>query len=564
MPSKFKSNLIVNLGAPNLLLVAIVLFHIFFLLFMQPNWMLGGHMWAESATNYFANSLSPNYLNRLFATDFGYVPFPQRLIALIPTIFHLKAAWIPYFYNWSATIISSLLVGSFCLSSFKKLISNDFLRFLSCLAVLIMADFQTRTFVSFSYFAGFFILIITALAAVDDENNVPRLSWMIPIFICSKPSILATLPAMVAISFRSKPRFRFITLTSLFFGFFQIIQLAVSWQTGNLELGQSQNASILEKLYNSFRYFLGFLGGYTFRSTFRENAILFIFAGVLVLVICIYLAFNRKNPDRLVIPISLSAIFFSLLINCFAFTGEFNRDLKQLGGLPINRHNMVAFSGLVFLIAFCCNLLAEHKLLLKIPKLKRLSAISFFLAWFVGRGWLSHGFEISKENHSPWIYNSQWQKLAKQIDNGIEPLCVPIDPLNWIYGKNCKFLNPPQWGSSKQAFLKINQSFFIKPSDYNVNGNLASFALLIGKTETSASAKKFKINTLFKLKNGEEFSLKDESTLQGDLGLYQITGFKQLRLDEIQFIKLRFDKSVLLTLSESKDGQVPLVFWMGS
>jgi hypothetical protein len=36
--------------------------------------------------------------------------------------------------------------------------------------------------------------------------------------------------------------------------------------------------------------------------------------------------------------------------------------------------------------------------------------------------------------------NSQWQKMATAIDMG-DSLCVPINPLGWIYGRNCQLLN---------------------------------------------------------------------------------------------------------------------------
>ena len=47
---------------------------------MQPNWVLGGGMWAKMATNYFTNANAPSYLQKFFATDAGYIPVPQRQI----------------------------------------------------------------------------------------------------------------------------------------------------------------------------------------------------------------------------------------------------------------------------------------------------------------------------------------------------------------------------------------------------------------------------------------------------------------------------------------------------
>ena len=50
---------------------------------------------------------------------------------------------------------------------------SDGLRLLVALSVLALADYETRTFINFTYFAAFFILILSALALVSDKMDAP-------------------------------------------------------------------------------------------------------------------------------------------------------------------------------------------------------------------------------------------------------------------------------------------------------------------------------------------------------------------------------------------------------
>jgi hypothetical protein len=122
---------------------------------MQPDWALGGEMWAEMATNYFHNANSTSYFQKFLSTDAGYIPAPQRLIAFFGNFFSFPASSIPYFYTWSSIVLTAMLIGTFCLPAFRILVKNDYLRFFTSLAILIVSDFETRTFINFTYFVVF-------------------------------------------------------------------------------------------------------------------------------------------------------------------------------------------------------------------------------------------------------------------------------------------------------------------------------------------------------------------------------------------------------------------------
>lgn len=107
-----------------------VLFHFVYLLALQPNWLLGGAMWAEMGSNYFNNANAASLFQNFFAVDAGYVPLPQRIVAYVGALFSFPAVTIPYYYSWMSVVSISLLVCSFQLDRFRVVIGNDYLRFL--------------------------------------------------------------------------------------------------------------------------------------------------------------------------------------------------------------------------------------------------------------------------------------------------------------------------------------------------------------------------------------------------------------------------------------------------
>jgi len=200
MTSVDKLNMSSTSTRGNLAFLFVVIFYILHQLTLQPNWVLGGEMWAEMATNYYLNAESPSLLTKLFATDAGYIPIVPRIIALIGNQINIPATFTPYFYTFTALILSGMMVGCFCLSIFRKLLLSDSLRVVIAISVLMVADFETRTFVNFSYFSAFFIAIVTSLALKDKFEEVPWWAWLIPICIISKPAVASAIPAMVIAS----------------------------------------------------------------------------------------------------------------------------------------------------------------------------------------------------------------------------------------------------------------------------------------------------------------------------------------------------------------------------
>lgn len=550
---------------PIFLFMATILFYSCYMMAMQPNMVLGGEMWAEMATNYFMNANSPSYLKKLFATDAGYIPFLARLIALVGNRLNLPAATIPYFYTWSAVIGSSFLVGAFCLPQFRRLVKSDSLRFVTCLAILMLSDFQTRTFVNFTYFSAFFIAIVTSLAIFQKTEEVPMWAWIIPILILSKPAVLAVLPAMIFVAFISKSRFRCITYFSIITGGVGLIQMLMSLQAGIFV--QTNNPVLFSKLIISIQYFFGFLGAYSVGQIFQLNPSYLIMFGLGVFSLGIAVFFYTKASSKFLIIIGFLLLFNNILINVFALSDVWKEDLGiLLGGSPrIYRDIIVGFHGCVLVM---CGLFSSLTSIGFI-KLNKFFSGNFgtllFITWFNCVGYFSIAGRINREPSSPTLNSSQWQSMSASIDSHLTPLCVPIDPwwkgANWIYGNNCGLLiAAPAWEDGI-SIINTPLYFDTKPPIAIFEKKLVAAAVLVRPLSTH---KVFvEVQMVMKLIDGSYKYYSGSRNLMPSGGLLLLTGKDVIPVKNISSVRVFFNLPVQVALASVEEGGTGIA-WFGN
>lgn len=545
------------------LFILTILFYVAYQLAMQPGWVLGGEMWAEMADNYFVNANAPSYFQKLFSTDAGYIPIPQRLIAMASNLLNLPASLTAYFYTWSAIILTGMMAGSFCLSPFRLLVRSDALRFFTAIAILMTADFETRTFINFTYFAAFFIAIITALALINNTEETPKWSWLIPVLVISKPAVLAALPAMIITATVSKARFRWITITAIILCVGQLIQIAASEKAG--VMAQTNNITFLSKALASFGYFFGFLGGYISGPHFHHlNKYFFILIGLSILVVSGLIIFKKRSGANALILVGLSLLFFNMFLNAFALSDSWNTDMARIEGLPLYRHIIVGFFGCTLVIVGLCTNLASYSKLLGM----RYAAPCIFLTWFAISGWFTRSLEISREPLSPITKNSQWQKMAAAIDSGISPLCVPVDPLSWMYSRNCAFLSlKKDWRAGGYNFKNIqienssNSFFEITPPISLSEKTLVSLAILLKPLTPQTNA--IDASAIITLKNGNKKHYAGKQKILISEGLVLLTGKDLVPIKNIATIKFIFSSPVEIAIFGNQQNEVSSVLWMG-
>lgn len=542
----------------------IVIFYILYQLTLQPNWITGGEMWAEMATNYYLNAESPSLLEKLFATDAGYVPIVPRIIALIGNQINLPVTFVPYFYSFSAVILSGMMVGCFCLSIFRKLILSDSLRVVIAISVLIVADFETRTFVNFTYFSAFFIAIITSLAFKDEFKEVPWWVWLIPICIISKPAITSAIPAMVVASIFSKNRFRQVTAISLLLFLMQFIQILISSRIGVMH--QVNETNLLSKLVSSVLYFFGFLGGFAIGPALNPNKYLSIQMGIFIFFISIFVVLKIKNRATSLIGVGASLLLFNVILNCFAFTDSWNLNLNKLIGIPVYRHTIVGYFGVVLIIGAlisCLFVAEENKTKIN---LKNYYGTFLFCLWFIVSGWFLSGLKLSKEPISPTIGNSQWQNMAQSIESGTNPLCVPVDPWHkresWLYQRNCHLLKIPPFWEDGSLLIKDPLYFDLSPPVRLFEKKLLSAAVLA--KPLSAKNEFIEVRMLITLRDGNEVKFQGANLIRPTGGLIQLNGPVSVKINEIASIRVYFNLPVEIALASDDPSGLPSIAWMGN
>lgn len=541
-----------------------LIFYVLYLALLQPHYVFGGEMWAEMATNYFLNSNNPSYWQRFFALDAGYIPLLPRLISAIGAAFQVPAGSIPYLYTWSATIITAMMVGTFCLSPFRKLIASDYLRLLTSLTVLIVADFETRTFISFTYFSIFFVATLTALAIIDNQDEVPRWAWFTPLLMVSKPAVLAVLPMMVVAAVFSKFRFRAITLVVIILCGAQIIRLAISHDQGAFAIGT--DFTVVDKLISAVKYTVALLGAFFVGRGTALSPREYMLVGGFIVIIISGLFIRRRNKAMALVVVGLSLIFFISLLNSFALSWIWNRKMEQLAPVNVGRHVIGAFVGTVLVVCGLCEaIIGRHFIHAKRHAADAIAAL-VFLIWLGASGWLFFGATITKEPSLPVLNNSRWQSMASLIDDRAEPVCVPLEPLGWVYERGCVKLNDDlKW----RLPLYFEPARFEDPDKWSIdvdipaslkNRDLLSLALY---ARTEAQKSPVSARLLITLINGEQILLRGDQLLDTGGASVLFAGRQFIKLNSVSSIRAIFNSPVQFAYSGEGSSRHLAVQWMG-
>ncbi|WLG43453.1 tetratricopeptide repeat protein [Pseudomonas sp. FP1740] len=550
------------LGGSSMLVWLAVLFHVIYLLALQPNWLLGGAMWAEMGQNYFNNANATSLLQNFFAVDAGYVPLPQRIVAYVGALFSLPAVSIPYYYNWMSVVLVSFLICSFAADRFRAVIESDYLRFFVVLAVLMVADFETRTFINFTYFSVFFIGVIIALSLLDRDSELPAWTWLIPIIFVSKPSVMTILPALlIAAMFRSG-RVRAIAIVSVMVCLLQMVQLFLSASSGWTPL-QASDSSLFYKCYLAVIYTLTLFSRFLVGPSFQSSMGVFVGVGAIATFVFGWFAVKSRSSRPLML-VGCSLVFFTALLNCLAFGRVWDSSfLPTLSDFRISRYVIAAYIGFVFIVSalsvsFMSSTWGASN------RISRFAGLAIFSVWFIGAGWASYGAKISRDWTAPGVGNSYWKEFSSSIDQGISPLCVPIDPFPWLYGRNCEWLTPlPEQAYILKRVLKSEAGFVIEvPVPESVQGKkLISIGLFV--KPVSDLDVRVHGRALVENAEGGRFELKGDRMLSNTGGLLLLTQAPGAYIESVSRIQIFFDRGVDVAYQQRSELQ-PSIILMGT
>jgi hypothetical protein len=561
--------------------------------------LLSGSMWAEMGTNYYATSQSPSLVQRLFATDAGYIPLPQRLIAFVGTELGLTPDAVAYLYTGSAVVCAALLVATVCLPVFRPVIASDGVRFVLAIALMLVPDYETRTFINFTYFGVIPAVAITALAAVQRDREVPAWAWVLPLFMLSKPGVLAVLPAMVLVAVISRPRFRRIVVVAAIAGVVQAVQLAMSTSTGS-SLLQASDQSALSKLFTALKYTFGFVGRLLIGPGTTLGTYAWMFLGLGVVVLCVAAALLLRSRASALVAIGLSLVLFTMLVNSFTFSAAFSRDMAMLSYPSFDRRFVVAVFGALFVMAGLVAMVLESPRTTDLvdrlgrPWLARTASVAgaaLLALWLVAGGWGQYAANINQPFGVPVGNVSQWQQMSDVVRSQEPVVCVPLDPFSWMYGRNCQILTPTgipfyySWTALDAASegaadgeTTDGQTTDGETTDGGTTDGGASTTLELPVPREVRDADLASLGVLVRPAagtsvvsgravvtdaDGTETVLTAEAALPADGGLMQFLASPTPLIDGTRSVRLEFEEPVEVAALDGADLDTTIVLWMG-
>ncbi len=522
-----------------------IIFYILIKFVTQYTWLTSGEMWAESV-NYYYNSISGSFYKILFSTDFVYWAFFQRIIAYLGVLFRIPVEYIPYYYNACALIFPGLFVAPFCLPLFRRIIPNDIFRFIICISLLCLSDFETSAFISFTYYSIFFITIVSILAFVKGKySDIPAWSWVIPILIINKPSHLILIPLMILFAFYSNKRFKHITAVSCVLAAAQVVRILLSMES----LHKNSNLSLFEKCYYGLIEFfknlpLMLTGDLYHLHTVEEyiitGSIIFI-----VISIIIYVLYKKSNKKSF--GLCFSGIWLTLCNIIMLWISQYGEYENKLI-LHMTRYMFVDLMGFMLVLIGICAVIEK--------KYKNLGMI-IYVVWFVFSGWLITGIKNSITPVFPHFGNSKWQKLkdALKYDNRYR-YCIPIDPDMWAYEKDkCIIINQFYNISPSNEFIDAdNRKYKVKLEKLNTL-KLSYFLIVLHPIEDNNITGK----AFLTYKNGETAEIESTEKINSYIGtmIFQVPDKDEI-IDSISF---QFDKPVKIYIN--KEIKFPVSKWLG-
>lgn len=438
------------------LVIAISVVVIYFVapVVMYPSWYGVGPAWAEMATNYFYYAHSQG-LASLFSTDAGYIPLPQRIVALVIELVGVDNSSVMFLYNLIAMLVLSICVALPVFPTFRGILGPLWLRVSLSASVFMSIDFESRTFINFSYV--FILPLVLGIVCLQENFSakVPKLYWLLPLLAFSKPVIvIASIVVGILLLSDFKIRSRsYKKLTYVFYAtlFLALLRIAISSTTDTLSAARG-SFSIIEKIQIFISQTLVSLSSFTGTSASLWNPdSRYLAITSLTSLLVGYFAVRTNHHSCKIYTIGVALIVVNSFINAFVLTSLIT------GGLGIEnasnytnwRYTVLAKIGSLLIFFSIMNaivLLAQRRS----TWLRRVwikTSVALLSALVVGN-WLTQFDNMIAPFNFPLVGASSWETYSDDIDNsqkrtGTGVQCILVDPApwGWVYGDGC-VVNP--------------------------------------------------------------------------------------------------------------------------
>ena len=535
------------------------------LLLWQRDWLLSGEMYAEMATNYFANARSGDAGTMLFSLDSGYWPLPQRLLSDAVFFTGLNAATVPYAYMAIAVVGCGLLAGSFAHRVFRPLVRCDLVRGAVALILLCSLDIETRGFINFTYLVVVFAVAVMALVCLERRPALPWWCWTLPVLMVSKPHLLVLTPMAVVAAVLARGRERWLMVAMVGAGVLQAGVLGVSARSGQEGRFNLPGLPLVTKVRDAVYYGFGLVGGeaagpWSFEPGARRWLLAF---GVVVCVAALGVWWRSRGTvwagGAWLMLAGLALGAGTGAFNALTLTTFWGPDLAPLETFSLYRHRVTAFAGGLLFVAGACEVASAWLQMRQkaAPGSARVWSAALLACWFWGTGSAIYPHLIGISTTYPLTDVGAWQQMARAIDAPGGTACVPIDPLGWSFQQRCVSLT---WVSPPNGAVPIGDGVTVPAP-----GNVPLFRVLglgVSVRPLVATARTVRLRAVVEHAGGRSVFVGDRA-LQPDGVQVLLMGDDPEGLVGVRSARIESDTPVMLLQSGPAAAPIATVAWMG-
>lgn len=452
-------------------------FTFLYITFAFPSLSYKAEIYAELGTNFYPAARFETLWENIWKTDAGYLPWLQRFISIIV----IKVFGINDIFPYVCQFIGIGFISFFCsfinILELKKIIPDDIVRFFISilLGFGIFSSYEEFTFINFSYYGIFFIVLCFFI----NKEKLQIFPYLLLLFL----SVLVV---------NAKAYF---VVSAPLFGLHLIYSIAKK-RKKEVSFALSVLAAILTQAYTVIKYRANFRTDSTIKAMKFEEIPMSIFNYIcstllkileipieyryllipIVILICVLLHYNFKKKNYslfsflfICVTLSVGSLTISLIsIPTFVWSKIF-----YLPPIGIHRHY------------FLSNYLLWIGLIALFFSLKMRSKIQRYICLFLLIVISSyHGFKVMTDRDiflNPHYSHSQW-KYYKQLLS-YNDYCIPINPSPWQMAKDCieiekslvekSNLRAIIWEKKLQNFNRVDQikSVIAFDSSNNILGN---------------------------------------------------------------------------------------------
>ncbi len=493
-------------------------FTFLYITFAFPSLSYKAEIYAELGTNFYPAARFETLWENIWKTDAGYLPWLQRFISIIVIkVFGINDIF-PYVFQFIAIGFISFFCSFINILELRKIISDDIVRFFISilLGFGIFSSYEEFTFINFSYYGIFFIVLCFFI----NKEKIQIFPYLLLIFlsilvinakayfVVSAPIFGLHLLYSIAKKRRKEVSFALLILVAILTQVYTVIKYRATFRTDS-----TIKAMKFDEIPMSILNYICSTMLKIFEIPIEYRYLLI----PIVVIICalLYYNFKKKNYSLFSFLFICGALSVgSLTISLISIPTFVWSKIFYLPPIGIHRHyflsNYLLWIGLIAL-------LFSFKMRSKMQRYLILLLFMIISSY--------HGSKVMTDRDiflNPYYAHSQWRYYKQLLSSN--DYCIPINPSPWQMTKDCveikeslvekSNLRAIIWEKELQKFNQADQIKSIRAFD-GLNNLLGNAYLLNDYGNPSFNyflfEKRVMPNTLkYYNYNNQEVSVKDK------------------------------------------------------